>query len=110
MYSNRTAIIFYSSGFFTDEKAYLVPAPEETAESPIEVKEEVEERSTVPRPLPQSVKIRPWDLGKEGVPKKQGIKLDSNSYNFIHINKIPGITHFEPLEVRLNLKESNEVL
>lgn len=29
-------------------------------------------RKTVARSLPQSVKVRPWDLGKEGVPKKPG--------------------------------------
>lgn len=55
-----------------DEKAFLAAAEEKAEkENPIsEIKEEVIERSVIARPLPQSVKIRPWDLGKEGVPKK----------------------------------------
>ena len=74
--------------FFTDEKAFLAVLPEKTVEPPIEVKEEIEERSTKPRPLPQSVKIRPWDLGKEGVSKKPGIQLYSNKYYTLDIDMI----------------------
>lgn len=34
-------------------------------------------RKTVAQSLPQSVKVRPWDLGKEGVPKQPGNDLIS---------------------------------
>ena len=71
----------------TDEKAFLAAAEEKAEkENPIsEIKEEVIERSVIARPLPQSVKIRPWDLGKEGVPKKPGIKLYLFSRYLIYV-------------------------
>jgi len=75
-----------------DEKAFLAVLPEKTVEPPIEVKEEIEERSTKPRPLPQSVKIRPWDLGKEGVSKKPVMTQSS----WVEKNREERVSDFAP--------------
>ena len=48
------------------------PVPEIVAAPVEEIEEQDTRKATVPRPLPQSVKIRPWDFGKEGVPKTPG--------------------------------------
>lgn len=67
--------MFFYRCLFTEEQ----PTPEAVHEAlpeatpPIDSLKEAEEnlRKKLAQSLPQSAKVRPWDLGKEGVPKKQ---------------------------------------
>lgn len=38
--------------------------------------------------LPQSVRIRPWDLGKEGVPKVQGMAFSVRTFIYFFISQV----------------------
>ncbi len=62
---------------FAEEQPKPLPTPALTPEIPpttTDIVKEAEDnlRQAVARGLPQSAKVRPWDFGKEGVPKKPG--------------------------------------
>ena len=65
---------------FAEEHPKRLPTPpvlEPEAPPVTDSVKEVEDnlRKSAARGLPQSAKIRPWDFGKEGVPKKPGINV-----------------------------------